>query len=350
MVEKAEDFIVGFVRKFRSTIMFTDTVILVVALAILICGLLCSWYSKRAKTINQINRIPGLKTYPLVGTTHMFFGKSRNQIFDVLRDEAAQFPGISRVWIGPFPEVCIRKAEYVEKLIGSTKNLGKSFGYKFIRYWLGDGLLISGGEKWQKHRKIITPTFHFSILETFFDVFAEKSNILVEQLNEHCGTGVPFDIYTYITKAALDIICEAAMGVSIRAQEKGKNYYVDAVYEITQLIMRRVVRPWLHPSFIYKRTKDGKKFNDCLLSLHGYSNDVIQLRKTTRLQNRKQNVGDGLKKRRLAFLDLLLEANENENILSDQEIREEVDTFMFEGEFRLRALVVPQNLDQVSTN
>lgn len=315
--------------------MATDIVILAVAFVIITCGLLSGWYKKRAKRNDQINRIPGIKTYPLIGTTHMFFGKGRNEVFDVLRDEAEQFPYISRVWIGPLPEVCIRKAEYVEKLIGSTKHLEKSFGYKFIRYWLGDGLLISGGEKWQKHRKIITPTFHFSILETFFDVFSEKSKILVEQLNEHCGTGVPFDIYTYITKAALDIICEAAMGVPIRAQEKGQNYYVASVYEISQLIMRRVVRPWLHPSFIYKLTKDGRRFYECLQSLHGYSTDVIQLRKGTRKQNRNKNVEGSEKKRRLAFLDLLLEANENENILSDKEIREEVDTFMFEGKSHL---------------
>lgn len=311
--------------------MISDNVILVVAFAMFMCGLFSNWYKKRAKRIKQINRIPGIKAYPLVGTTYMFFRKSRNEIFDTLRAEASQFPYISRAWVGPLPEVSIRKAEYVEKLIGSTKNLEKSFGYKFIRYWLGDGLLISGGEKWHKHRKIITPTFHFSILETFLDVFSDKSKILIDRLNEHCGTGIPFDIYTYITKAALDIICEAAMGVSIRAQEKGQNDYVASVYEITQLIMRRVVRPWLHPSFIYKRTKDGKKFYDCLLTLHDYSADVIQLRKTTRVKSQIQNSEVVLKKRRLAFLDLLLDANENENILSDKEIREEVDTFMFEG-------------------
>lgn len=314
--------------------MTTDNVIIGVAFVILIFGFLSNLYSnKRSQRTNQINCIPGIKTYPLIGTTHMFFGKNRNQVFDVLRAEAAKYPYISRVWIGPFPEVCIRKAEYVEKLIGTAKNLEKSFGYKFIRYWLGDGLLISGGDKWHKHRKIITPTFHFSILETFFEVFSDKSKILVEQLNEHCGTGVPFDIYTYITKVALDIICEAAMGVPIRAQEKGKNDYVDAVYDVTQLIMRRVVRPWLHPSFIYKHTEDGKKFYNCLQKLHGYSTDVIQLRKMTRKQGQTGQVHRVLKKRRLAFLDLLLEANENENILTDQEIREEVDTFMFEGTF-----------------
>lgn len=309
----------------------TDNVIFGVAFIILALAFLSNWYGKRVKRSKQIDLIQGVKAYPLIGTTHMFFGKTRNEIFDVLRAEAAQFPYISRLWTGPFAEVYIRKAEYVEKLIGSTKHLGKSFGYKFIRHWLGDGLLISEGEKWHKHRKIITPTFHFSILETFFDVFSDKSKILVERLNEHCGTGVPFDIYTYITKAALDIICEAAMGVSIRAQEKGHNDYVNSVYEVSQLIMKRVMRPWLHPNFIYKQTREGKLFYSCLQRLHDYSADVIKLRKATRQYAQKTETDE--KKKRLAFLDLLLEANENEKLLTDLEIREEVDTFMFEGEF-----------------
>ena len=53
---------------------------------------------------------------------------------------------------------------------------------------------------------MITPTFHFKILDNFVEVFAEKSEILVKKLSKEVGSQ-GFDVYPYITKCALDIIC-----------------------------------------------------------------------------------------------------------------------------------------------
>lgn len=62
------------------------------------------------------------------------------------------------------------------------------------------------GRRWFQHRKLITPTFHFKILENFMDVFIEKSQTLIRILDMKAN-GETFDIYPYITKCALDIIC-----------------------------------------------------------------------------------------------------------------------------------------------
>jgi cytochrome P450 family 4 len=53
---------------------------------------------------------------------------------------------------------------------------------------------------------MITPTFHFSILENFVEVFSENSEILVRKLQKEVGSQ-GFDLYPYITHCALDIIC-----------------------------------------------------------------------------------------------------------------------------------------------
>lgn len=62
------------------------------------------------------------------------------------------------------------------------------------------------GDKWHSRRKILTPAFHFKILEEFIHVFNANSEFLVKDLGNHVEE--PFvDINFHITKCTLDIIC-----------------------------------------------------------------------------------------------------------------------------------------------
>jgi cytochrome P450 len=67
--------------------------------------------------------------------------------------------------------------------------------------------LLFVGPKWHNRRKILTPAFHFKILEDFFDVFMEQSSILVDKLQREIGNEAGFDIFPYVTHCTLDIIC-----------------------------------------------------------------------------------------------------------------------------------------------
>jgi hypothetical protein len=53
---------------------------------------------------------------------------------------------------------------------------------------------------------MITPSFHFKILDSFVEVFSEKSKILISKLQKEVGS-TEFDVFPYITHCALDIIC-----------------------------------------------------------------------------------------------------------------------------------------------
>ena len=65
---------------------------------------------------------------------------------------------------------------------------------------------ISSGDEWRKMRKILTPAFHFKILEEQVGVCHPATTILISRLK--CETGSKeVDIYPYINLCALDIIC-----------------------------------------------------------------------------------------------------------------------------------------------
>ena len=59
---------------------------------------------------------------------------------------------------------------------------------------------------------MLTPTFHFKILEDFINIFNKQSVVLVEKLNEaHRDMLVNnkdrINIFPYVARCTLDIIC-----------------------------------------------------------------------------------------------------------------------------------------------
>lgn len=60
--------------------------------------------------------------------------------------------------------------------------------------------------KFSLNFKILTPAFHFKILDDFIDVFHEQSLVLVEKLKKEINKE-SFNIFPYVTLCTLDIVC-----------------------------------------------------------------------------------------------------------------------------------------------
>lgn len=87
-------------------------------------------------------------------------------------------------------------------------------------------------EKKSFDRKMLTPSFHFNILEDFVPTMKTNTEILIRVMEEArlaSPDGTIADVSDFILKAALDIICETAMGVKVNAQTNPKNEYIQAV-------------------------------------------------------------------------------------------------------------------------
>jgi cytochrome P450 family 4 len=323
-------------------------------LIIILSTIFIVWYNKkRSRIVHLISKIPGPPALPFIGNS-IEINLEYDEVFTRITGMTKIFgkkQGITRAWIGTKPYILITKPTAVEPILSSPKHIDKSTDYNYLRPWLGTGLLTSFGKKWHSRRKILTPAFHFKILDDFIDIFHEQSIILGDKLEKELGND-KFNIFPYVTLCTLDIICETAMGRQIHAQSNSESEYVKAVYQMGAIILKRQVKMWIQPDIFFRFSKYYNNHQKCIKILHEVSYKVIRERKTElqkqklteNLRNHmegsheetglnedwKQNLADG-KKKRLAFLDLLIVASQDGKVLSDEDIREEVDTFMFEG-------------------
>ncbi|GAB6023598.1 Cytochrome P450 4GL4 [Chamberlinius hualienensis] len=297
---------------------------------------------------NTLLKIPHPKTVPFFGNSLSFVMVNREDV--VAKGNGMILPFFEKyplmaVWLGPIPNVVLLKAEAAKVVLSSSTDINKSILYSYVRKWIGDGLLLSTGAKWQQRRKMITPSFHFRILESFLLVMNEQADIFVELLQQQCkGNSISdeFDIYPFITRCTLDIICETAMGKKVNAQKNSDSEYVNAVYKIGMIVNKRLVYPWLAFEWLFQLSSYGRSQKRCLEIVHGFSNKIIREKRAelerkkasnkTEKNNYDSDVGS---KRKVALLDMLLENSFNVTNdgakLSNEDIREEVDTFMFEG-------------------
>ena len=85
--------------------------------------------------------------------------------------------GLFAMWIGPYPMVVLTSGRTAEPVLTSNSLIDKSAEYDVLLPWLGTGLLTSTGHKWRGRRKMLTPTFHFNVLNSFVEVFDEQVQI-----------------------------------------------------------------------------------------------------------------------------------------------------------------------------
>jgi len=246
-----------------------------------------------------------------------------------------KFGPVIRIHLGSRPNVVTCSAEAFEKVLSSNKHITKGKDYRPLMPWLGTGLLTSTSTKWHSRRKLLTPAFHFKILESFLEVINHQSSILCDRVLAPLEGDTEFDIFPIVTHCALDIICETAMGQSLGSMLHSDTDYVRAVHAASSLVFHRQISPWLWQDWMFALSPTGYRMRKVLQTLHGFTEKVMAERKQEIAARQQCLEGEGQEetggKRRLAFLDLLLEVSKGGTVLSDMDIREEVDTFMFEG-------------------
>ncbi|XP_046361407.2 cytochrome P450 4B1-like [Haliotis rufescens] len=233
-------------------------------------------------------------------------------------------------WIGFYrPIVVAAHHESVKAILKTSEPKAKGGGgYEFLLPWLGDGLLVSDGKKWERNRRLLTPAFHFDILQPYVRVYNQVAQTFMKNLESQSKGGNSVEVFAPAGLATLDTMLQCSLSYKDDIQEKGQSHpYVKAVIRLSNLIMARSLNILHYIPFIYNLSANGKEFAKLCQYVHKFSEDIIMARKKA-----LESDPELLNKRRLDFLDILLSARDDAGQgLTDQEIRDEVDTFMFEG-------------------
>ncbi|XP_024891880.1 cytochrome P450 4C1-like [Temnothorax curvispinosus] len=209
-------------------------VLLLLIFILLISNYYVHYYGKKGRLINLI---PGPSGYPIVGNAFQYLGSQKEQwkFLFTLTDE---FYPIGKVWGFFFPIISIRHPNDLETILSSTKHIEKSLLYDVLHPWFSTGLLTSGGAKWHSRRKILTPTFHFNILQQFIHILIEEGENMTKSLKNAGGTVVK-DLVPFFSEHTLNAICETAMGTSLRGLGDFQQQYREAVHQMGELVVYR---------------------------------------------------------------------------------------------------------------
>jgi len=156
------------------------------------------------RTRESIRHLKGPPFLPLLGNGLLLVWKKPSEVLKVFESFTQLYGSTWRIMVGRNLLVSISGPKEVEAVLASQKLIDKADEYEYMTDWLGTGLLIATGSKWFKRRKVITPTFHFKILEQFTEVFDKHSATFVQNLAKFKGQ--EFDVFPHIALCALDII------------------------------------------------------------------------------------------------------------------------------------------------
>ncbi|KAL5509302.1 hypothetical protein EMCRGX_G004644 [Ephydatia muelleri] len=217
----------------------------------------------------------------------------------------------------------------------------RSTGHALTATWVGPFISLVAITHPEPLKQLLK-AFHYEILKPYVDVYNSCSEVLLNKWSALAKKNEPVMAFESVSLLTLDVVLQCAFSFKSDCQDTGTHApYIKAVYELSEWIVQRVIYPPYQSNLFFYLSPDGRKFRKACKLVHDHSEKVINERKKVLASLAARGVrptegtlGDSKKDqgKYLDFLDILLTAVDEEGRgLSDLDIRNEADTFMFEG-------------------
>ncbi|MFC4450759.1 cytochrome P450 [Halorussus aquaticus] len=265
---------------------------------------------------------PGPRGLPFVGNTHQW---ARDPC-DFRERCAEEYGRVVNYEIIGWDAYMLTDPDDVKRVLEDTETFPKhESSIDKLREIVGEGLLTSEGDRWERQREAIQPAFFMSHIENYADIMVSRTEDTVERWRD----GGTVDLREEMTRTTLEILVESMFGEDIDLEARG-------IYEAVEA-MQGPLEPQNQP----------------ITFLAPDWAPVPFLRRANRAHDHLESqIFDILAERRRADTDredllaMLLDADAE---MDDEQIRDEMLTFLFAGH-ETTALTLTYIWDLLSRN
>ena len=176
---------------------------------------------------------------------------------------------------------------------------------------MGEGLVTSDGDHWLRQTRMITPMFRRHSVERFCQLFVDEARRAADELQP----GDEFELLRECKRIALRSIGQALFSTDLEAREPD---IYDALATLREGFKRRNYAPVSAP--LWMPTPENKRIHDARDVLWGVAEELIEQRR-----------GDPEAEDDLLSLLLTAQDRVTGESMTDEEIRDEVVTFVVAG-------------------
>nr|XP_058956438.1 cytochrome P450 4B1-like [Pocillopora verrucosa] len=296
--------------------------------------LLTSFVMMRKSQI-AIKNFEGPPSHWLKGHTHRATFDGNGLKFHV--ECATKYKTAYPLWFGPLRSALVLCHPNSIKTVLSSHTPKEEFVYSLVVPFTGNSLTIVNGKQWQQMRKLLTPAFHAEILKQYTKIFQESTKTLLDKWSQN---PLKMECFRDIGLMALDSTLKCTFSFHSNCQTNvTQDTFTRSVTEISKALIKRLITPMLHPDWIFRWTKDGRRFYRNCTAAHRKAEEIIRNRRKALQENHLQEESFSGKKH-LDMVDIVLAAkDEDGKSLSDEAIRAEVVTFFAAGQDTVAAAI-----------
>ncbi len=248
---------------------------------------------------------PGPRGLPVVGNTHQW---ARDPCS--FRERCAeQYGPVANYELLGWDTYMVTDPDEIERiLVADSDRFPKhTDSNEELKDIVGDGLITSEGDLWERQREAIQPAFYMDHIREYADIMVARS----EEASQRWRAGEPMEMRAEMTRLTLEILVDAMFGRDIDIEARGIPEAVEAFQKPMQPSYQPITffaPDWTPLPFLRR----AHRAHD---HLHAQIDDIIEQRR------RDDDDRDDL-------VSMLLAAD---TAMDDEQIRDEMMTFLFAG-------------------